>query len=149
METRTRLLSLFSHHHHHHIAPPSSQLIEPQLTHSPYIHKPLPPLLNFSPPLSLKQQIPNPLPSRETRNLLPRRINNLPIRHPPIRINIDVTRPQPSLRLPKVSRDPEDQDNGESEVGFEEILGCTDAGDPKWGEGCVELLLVVVLDRCI
>lgn len=60
---------------------------------------------------------------------------------PPSALHINLTNLHPANVLPEISTDPEENDNWESEVGLEEIVGGTVFGIAADGpDGSVELL---------
>lgn len=79
------------------------------------------------------------LPRRLGRQLRASPVDELPVRNPTTSVDIDLFSLQPSLALPEVAADPEEEHHGESEVGLEEAFSVTDAVDAEREESGVEL----------
>ena len=66
------------------------------------------------------------------------RIDVVPVELPPASVDVDLVQLEPSLALPEVSADPEEDDDEEGKVAVEEVVSGTDLG-AKGGDGSVEL----------
>lgn len=64
-----------------------------------------------------------------------------PVDHAAAGVNVDLSEGEPAFAFPEIPTGPEEEDDGEGEVGFEESLGVVDFDfGVKGPDGDVELL---------
>lgn len=87
---------------------------------------------------NLENDVQHTLPGGRLSKLAPVSVDAVPVMLTTTSVEVNLAKVQPTLSLPDVAKDVEDNDNGEGQVGLEERLGITD-GAVQVGDGSVEL----------
>lgn len=77
--------------------------------------------------VSYEQFVNNPLPGGHSRQLSAVLVDGIPVELAAARVDVDLVKAEPAGALPEEAADPEEDDNGESEVRLEKALGIVDA----------------------
>lgn len=87
---------------------------------------------------NLEHDVQHTLPGGRRSKLTTVSVDAIPVMLTTTSIEINLAKLQPTLPLPDVTKDVEDNDNGEGQVGLKERLGVAD-GAVEVGDGSVEL----------